>query len=245
MEEILIRGVIFRITEESLGTWLAMAFSAILFGLLHMLNPGATWVAALCIAVEAGSAAGGGFHHDPSTLVADRAPFCLEFHPGRNLRRRRFGPGGTRASRVDLERAGIAFRREVRGGGVDFRRHHLHVDGDRFDRSRRSQWADHAAVLVEERGTPSTASIQAHDRQDHFSTRSAEKWAIIAATRPRRQKSQPKTMPGKPLPEEREGHDRRGQPEENGGLRQMRSLRRVTRRAGSPSRKPAKAAAFD
>jgi uncharacterized protein len=54
VEEILIRGVVFRITEESLGTWLAMAISALLFGLLHLVNPNATWIAALCIAVEAG-----------------------------------------------------------------------------------------------------------------------------------------------------------------------------------------------
>ncbi len=54
VEEILIRGIIFRITEESLGTWLATAISALLFGLLHLLNPNATWIAALCVAVEAG-----------------------------------------------------------------------------------------------------------------------------------------------------------------------------------------------
>ena len=53
-EEILIRGIIFRITEESLGTWLATVISALLFGLLHLLNPNSTWIAALCVAVEAG-----------------------------------------------------------------------------------------------------------------------------------------------------------------------------------------------
>jgi len=54
MEEILIRGIVFRITEDSLGTWLAMVISALLFGFLHILNSGATWFAAVCIAVEAG-----------------------------------------------------------------------------------------------------------------------------------------------------------------------------------------------
>jgi CAAX protease family protein len=54
LEEIIVRGVIFRITEESLGTWLAVAISAILFGLTHMLNPESNLIAALCIAVEAG-----------------------------------------------------------------------------------------------------------------------------------------------------------------------------------------------
>ncbi len=53
-EEIITRGIIFRITEDSLGTWLAILFSALFFGFAHILNPGATWIAALCIAVEAG-----------------------------------------------------------------------------------------------------------------------------------------------------------------------------------------------
>ncbi len=54
LEEIIVRGVIFRITEESLGTWLAVAISAAFFGLTHILNPESSWFAALCIAVEAG-----------------------------------------------------------------------------------------------------------------------------------------------------------------------------------------------
>jgi uncharacterized protein len=54
VEEIIVRGIIFRITEESLGTWLAIVISGLFFGFSHMLNPGATWLAAVCIAVEAG-----------------------------------------------------------------------------------------------------------------------------------------------------------------------------------------------
>ena len=54
LEEIVTRGIVFRITEESLGTWLAMIISALLFGFLHLGNEGATWFAAVCIAVEAG-----------------------------------------------------------------------------------------------------------------------------------------------------------------------------------------------
>jgi membrane protease YdiL (CAAX protease family) len=53
-EEVMVRGIVFRITEESLGTWIALVISGLLFGLLHLLNPGATLVAALCIALEAG-----------------------------------------------------------------------------------------------------------------------------------------------------------------------------------------------
>jgi membrane protease YdiL (CAAX protease family) len=54
IEEIITRGIVFRITEESLGTWVALLISALLFGGLHLLNPGASWLAAICIALEAG-----------------------------------------------------------------------------------------------------------------------------------------------------------------------------------------------
>ncbi|MBC8043385.1 MAG: CPBP family intramembrane metalloprotease [Rhizobacter sp.] len=53
-EEILFRGILFRITEESLGTWIALALSAVLFGLIHIVNPNATWFSSVAIALEAG-----------------------------------------------------------------------------------------------------------------------------------------------------------------------------------------------
>ena len=40
-----------------------MVISSLLFGVLHLLNPRASWIVALCIAVEAGIAAGGGLRH--------------------------------------------------------------------------------------------------------------------------------------------------------------------------------------
>ncbi len=54
IEEILFRGVIFRLLEESLGTWTALAISAALFGLGHLTSPNATPFVALAIALEAG-----------------------------------------------------------------------------------------------------------------------------------------------------------------------------------------------
>lgn len=53
-EEGLFRGMIFRLTERSLGTWIALALSAALFGAAHLQNPNATIVGAVAIAVEAG-----------------------------------------------------------------------------------------------------------------------------------------------------------------------------------------------
>jgi membrane protease YdiL (CAAX protease family) len=53
-EEILFRGLFFRIIESWLGSWIALALSAALFGALHLRNPGATPLAGAAIAVEAG-----------------------------------------------------------------------------------------------------------------------------------------------------------------------------------------------
>lgn len=54
LEEILIRGVVFRILEQWLGSWIALAISAAIFGALHLLNPGATLLNAAAISIEAG-----------------------------------------------------------------------------------------------------------------------------------------------------------------------------------------------
>ncbi len=53
-EEIVFRGVVFRIVEEGFGTLVALVFSAGLFGLLHGFNPGASTVSTVAIALEAG-----------------------------------------------------------------------------------------------------------------------------------------------------------------------------------------------
>ncbi|MFD7707393.1 CPBP family intramembrane glutamic endopeptidase [Streptomyces sp. NPDC059786] len=54
-EEVMYRGVLFRIAEERMGTWIALVLTGLLFGLSHLLNPNATVWGALAIAVEAGS----------------------------------------------------------------------------------------------------------------------------------------------------------------------------------------------
>jgi len=54
MEELLVRGVVLRTLEHWVGTWLALAVTAALFGALHLTNPGATWISALTIALTGG-----------------------------------------------------------------------------------------------------------------------------------------------------------------------------------------------
>lgn len=53
-EEIVTRGVLFRVIEEGLGTWWALAISAGFFGAMHLANPGATAWSSLAIMIEAG-----------------------------------------------------------------------------------------------------------------------------------------------------------------------------------------------
>ena len=53
-EEVIFRGVFFRIIDEKWGTAAALAVSALLFGLFHIFNPGATLWSSVAIAIEAG-----------------------------------------------------------------------------------------------------------------------------------------------------------------------------------------------
>jgi len=49
IEEVLVRGIIFRIMEEKLGSYISLTFSSVLFGVLHLANPNVTLISAICI----------------------------------------------------------------------------------------------------------------------------------------------------------------------------------------------------
>jgi uncharacterized protein len=53
-EELFFRGVVFRSVEDLMGTWIALIVSSLLFGFLHLLNPGGTLEGAIYISIEAG-----------------------------------------------------------------------------------------------------------------------------------------------------------------------------------------------
>lgn len=53
-EEILVRGIIFRILEEKLGSYIALIISAGIFGAMHIANPNSSITAAVGLALQAG-----------------------------------------------------------------------------------------------------------------------------------------------------------------------------------------------
>jgi membrane protease YdiL (CAAX protease family) len=53
-EEIVFRGIIFRIVNESLGSWLAILISALIFGFAHSAEPNASVFSSIAIALESG-----------------------------------------------------------------------------------------------------------------------------------------------------------------------------------------------
>lgn len=53
-EETLFRGIIFRIIEEKLGSYIALLISALIFGVLHFTNPNSSLAAGIGLAIQAG-----------------------------------------------------------------------------------------------------------------------------------------------------------------------------------------------
>lgn len=78
-EEILFRGVLFRIVEEGLGTWAALLVSALFFGAVHLGNPGATLWSSATIAIEAGLLFGLLYHVTRSLYL------CMGVHAAWNF----------------------------------------------------------------------------------------------------------------------------------------------------------------
>jgi uncharacterized protein len=73
-EELLFRGVLFRIVEEWLGSWISLVVSSVVFGLVHLMNPTATWTGAIFISVEAGILLGAAY------MLTRRLWMSMGFH---------------------------------------------------------------------------------------------------------------------------------------------------------------------
>jgi uncharacterized protein len=78
-EEILFRGVMFRVLEERLGSWVALAISALLFGGLHAINANASVASSVAIAIEAGVLLAAAY------IASRRLWLAIAIHTGWNL----------------------------------------------------------------------------------------------------------------------------------------------------------------
>ena len=79
IEEVVFRGVLFRIVEEGLGTWAAFAVSVAFFGAAHLGNPQATLYGAAAIGIEAGMLLGAAY------LLTRRLWLAIGIHFGWNF----------------------------------------------------------------------------------------------------------------------------------------------------------------
>jgi uncharacterized protein len=93
-EEILMRALIFRYLERWLGSALALALTAALFGLLHLPNPAATLLSSAAIALEAGVLLGAAY------MVTRRLWLAIGIHVAWNFTQS--GIFGVATSGVDI-----------------------------------------------------------------------------------------------------------------------------------------------
>jgi membrane protease YdiL (CAAX protease family) len=89
LEEVVFRAILFRILNQWLGTWIALVLSAAVFGLLHLLNPGATVLNAASVMMEAGILLAAAY------LLTRRLWLCMGIHFAWN-----FAQGGIFSSAV-------------------------------------------------------------------------------------------------------------------------------------------------
>ena len=78
IEEILLRGIVFRITEEKWGSTIALITSGLIFAGLHLLNPHVTIISILCITVV-GVLLGAAYMYYRSLWVAIAIHFAWNF----------------------------------------------------------------------------------------------------------------------------------------------------------------------
>lgn len=74
VEELIFRLIVFKLTEELLGSWIALGVVACLFGLAHLGNPGATIWSSLAIVII------GGLFYTVAYMYTRRIWFALGIH---------------------------------------------------------------------------------------------------------------------------------------------------------------------
>jgi len=78
-EEILLRGIFFRLIEEKLGSYIALLISALIFGALHLANPNSSMIAALGIAIQAGLLLGASYIYSKNLWFPIAIHFAWNF----------------------------------------------------------------------------------------------------------------------------------------------------------------------
>jgi uncharacterized protein len=81
-EEILFRGIIFRITEEKLGSVWALIISSSIFGFAHIANPNSTIFSAVAITIEAGLLLGAAYIYSKNLWLPIFIHFAWNFSEG-------------------------------------------------------------------------------------------------------------------------------------------------------------------
>jgi membrane protease YdiL (CAAX protease family) len=77
--EILFIGIFFRITEEKLGSYLALIIFALIFGVIHLANLNGTLIAALSIAIHAGLLLGAAYIYSRNLWLPIAIHFAWDF----------------------------------------------------------------------------------------------------------------------------------------------------------------------
>ena len=78
LEELIFRLIIFRLTEELLGTWIALIIQAVLFGFAHMTNDGSTLFTSFLVIIV------GGIIYTGAFMNTRRIWLALGLHAGWN-----------------------------------------------------------------------------------------------------------------------------------------------------------------
>jgi len=78
-EEIIVRGIVFRLIEKRWGSYVALLLSALIFGALHLANPNSSVIAALGLAIQAGLLLGSAYIYSRSLWFPIAIHFAWNF----------------------------------------------------------------------------------------------------------------------------------------------------------------------
>jgi uncharacterized protein len=81
-EEILFRGILFRITEEWLGSITALIITALLFGAIHINNPNSSVLSTINVVITAGVLLGASYMYSRSLWMPIALHFAWNFAEG-------------------------------------------------------------------------------------------------------------------------------------------------------------------